>query len=99
MKDCSWLLPLMIVGYAVTPFIMFFIERKAHHGEGLAAIRCPVFWATTGASVMAFLTAVVLYPSSQAVVSVFLFGMGLPIAIVAQELSAANRPPTPKSRF
>ncbi len=84
MKDFSWLLQLIIVGYVVIPFIMFFVDRKIHHGEGLAVVRCPVFWVITGASIAAFVIAVALYPSSQSVVSIFILAIGLPIAIAAE---------------
>lgn len=97
----SWLLQLIITLYVVVPFIMFFLERKIHHGEGLAAVRCPVFWATTGGAIVAFVIAVALYPSGQALVSIFVFAMALPIASFVQELPEANRParsfPTSKS--
>lgn len=88
MKNCVWILQLLMSGYLVVPVIYFFVGRKIHQGEGvLATLSCPMFYGSGIASITAFFVALNFYPSGMAVVSVFILGMGLMVSIAGAELN------------
>ncbi len=93
MNRCLWFYWLIIGGLTIVPFVMLYLDYRVHRNSISYALRCPVFWAISGASVIALVTAVALYPSSYGMISVFFFAMGLPLALAAQDLPAANRAP------